>query len=245
MSKKNLNKVGIGCTTYNRPECLAKWKKQIAKHTLSLKYSFVFSDNKSECLENWLNKKETVISNGNYGVHVYIADDSKERKGVAFRKNECLRALKDCDYVFLFDDDCYPIKDGWIDFFVNSGEDHLLFLSDNLHNPINDFYDFYVKYYRNCGGCFLFMTKEIVENFGAFNEKFEMYGFEHADYSIRILGAHGKYPMLIGTEQYIYSEDYSNPKHLSSISDEEKNKFVKKNWDKFFNEPIKSVYLPL
>ena len=26
-------KIGIGVTTYLRPDCLAKWKKQIAKHT--------------------------------------------------------------------------------------------------------------------------------------------------------------------------------------------------------------------
>ena len=70
-----MSSIGIGITTYNRPDMLNKCLEHIKKHT--------FNDN----------------------VTIYVADDSNERKGVAYRKNECLRALKDCDYVFLFDDD--------------------------------------------------------------------------------------------------------------------------------------------
>ena len=68
---------------------------------------------------------------------LYVATDSdKDRQGVARRKNECLRALKDCDYVFLFDDDCFPIKDGWVNFFIQSGDAHLLYLHSDLHSFI-------------------------------------------------------------------------------------------------------------
>lgn len=204
-------KIGIGITTYNRPEMLEKCVSYIDKYTT------------------------------NYKLH--ISDDSVERRGVAYRKNECLRALKDCDYIFLFDDDCYPIKNGWVEFFINSGHEHLLFLNKYFHgNPIEHTY--YLEY-RNCGGCFIFLTKQAVENVGAFNEKFDTYGFEHAEYSNRVYGCRGFYKALYGTENYIYSEDYSNPNHKSSISDYEKNVFIKKNWDKYFDEPIKNVYLPL
>ena len=46
-------------------------------------------------------------------------------------------------------------------------------------------------------------------------------------------------------KEYIYAHDYSTSNHKSSITDEEKQVCIKNNWDKFFNEPIKSVFLPL
>jgi len=205
--------IGIGVTSYNRPECLKECLEKINKHT--------FMDN----------------------VTLYVATDTDEdRQGVAKRKNECLRALKDCDYVFLFDDDCFPINDGWIENFINSGYEHLMYLNP-LHVLMssNDTCDFY----HDCGGVFMYMRKSAVERVGAFNEKFEKYSFEHADYSIRILNEKHKYPCLKNTHEYIYAHDYSTPNHKSSITNEDKNKFVKNNWGKFFNEPIKSIYLPL
>lgn len=206
-------RIGIGCTTYNRAECLAKWKEQIAKHT--------YMDN----------------------VLIYIADDSLERKGVAYRKNECLRALKDCDHVFLFDDDCYPIKDGWVEFFIeNADGQHVLFLNDKIHNPICTIDN--IKTYNDCGGVFMYLTKEHVKYIGAFNEKFEKWGFEHAEWSMRASQGHREFLMLAGTEKYLYSEDYSNPNHKSSISNEEKNLLFKKNYP-IFAQPIKDIYIPL
>ena len=206
-------KIGIGCTTYNRPECLAKWKEQIRKHTST-----------------------------SFDVTYHIADDSIERKGVAFRKNECLRALKDCDYVFLFDDDCYPIKDGWIDFFTTSTK-HSMLLNDSHRQHASSGMETHYYYY-DCGGVFLYLTKEHIEKVGAFDEKYELWGMEHCDHSIRILGQHGKYPMRKGAEEYIYSEDYSNPNHKSSITNEEKDLLFKKNFP-IFAKGIDKIYIPL
>jgi GT2 family glycosyltransferase len=207
-------RVGIGVTSYNRPECLKECLEHINKHT--------FMDN----------------------VTLYVAQDTDEdRQGIAKRKNECLRALKDCDYVFLFDDDCFPIKDGWMEFFINSGNSHLLFLNDKLHNPFSSMNG--RTWYKNCGGVFMFMDKETILRVGGFNEKFFIYGFEHAEYSIRILGKHGIYPALNYTDEYLFAHDYSTTNHKSSITDEEKKQHVRNNWDKFFKESITQIYLPL
>jgi len=208
-------RVGIGCTTYNRPECLAKWKKQVAKHT----------------------NMDNVL--------IYIADDSQERKGVAFRKNECLRSLKDCDYVFLFDDDCYPVEDGWVDYFIQHAKgEHCLFMDSKRHAVIAKKSDTF-HYYADCGGVFMFLTKEHIERVGAFNEEFSPWGFEHAEYSQRIYGKPNYYLELRGTKYYLFAEDYNNPNHKSSISSAEREKYVRKNWDKYFNNKKKIVYLPL
>ena len=206
--------IGIGITTYNRPECLKECLQHIYKHT--------FMDN----------------------VTLYVATDTNEdRKGVAFRKNECLKSLKNCDHIFLFDDDCYPINDGWIEFFINANKEHLLYLNKN-HVQLST--DGHCSYYHDCAGVFMYIRKDALDRVGAFDEKFMHFGFEHADYSIRILGERHAYPMLNGTDNYIYSKDYSDYLfHSSSISILERNEHIKNNWDKFFNEPIKSVFLPL
>lgn len=223
-------RVGIGVTTYNRPECLKECLEHINKHT--------FMDN----------------------VTLYVATDSdfpswknpenSGRKGVAYRKNECLRALKDCDYVFLFDDDCFPIKDGWVEFFTGSKLNHLLFLNES-HNKIKkqyketDFFGNELYSYADCGGVFMFMTKDCIERVGAFNEKFILYGFEHCEWSMRANKGKREFYCLENTKEYIFSHDYSTPNHKSSITDEEKKECIKNNWDKFFNCEIKSIHLPL
>ena len=206
-------RIGIGCTTYNRLECLAKWKHQIAKHT--------YMDN----------------------VLIYIADDSLERKGVAFRKNECLRALKDCDYVFLFDDDCYPIKDGWIEHFIkNSLGKHLLYLNSKQHRKIGDIENF--EMFGDCGGVFMFLTKDHIKKVGAFNESFSPWGFEHAEYSQRIYNKQHYYLQLNDTYKFIFSEDYADPMFKSSVTNNEKNLLFKKNIVKFA-QGYKKRYIPL
>ncbi len=204
--------IGVGVTTYNRPEMLKKCLDSIKRHT--------FNDN----------------------VTIYVADDSIERKGVAYRKNECLMALKDCDHVFLFDDDVEVIKDGWIEFFIQSNFDHLLFLNHKLHNFM--YQKEGIKVFRDCGGVFMYMTKRAIEKVGAFDEKFELWGMEHCDWSMRWNDRIREFYMLEGTENYLYSEDYSNPTHQSSITNDEKNLLFRKNFPKFA-KGIDKIYLPL
>ena len=216
-------RVGLGLTANDRPQMLAECLQSIYKHT--------------------------DMSN----VTLYVADDTFDKVGVAKKKNECLRALKDNDFIFLLDDDVKIIKDGWIEFFVESKQNHLLFLNRGLHqkkaiedNLFNENeLKYTVEYYHDCGGVFLFMTKEVIEKVGAFNEKFEKYGFEHCEYSIRILGEQNNYPMLKRTDEYIFAHDYSTYGHKSSITEKEKQICIKNNWTKFFNEPIKKIYIPL
>lgn len=208
-------RIGIGVTTYNRPECLAKWKEQIAKHTI---------------MDNVL---------------IYIAEDSDDpRRGVSAVKNECLRVLKDCDHIFLFDDDCYPIKDGWVDFFTSSKEPHLLFLNDS-HEPLTPPTEYRV--YKECGGVFMYMKNDCVERVGAFDEGYIGWGFEHADYSKRIKMSGVStfnYVMKKGTGEFLYSEDYLNPAHKSSIDNDLKQRFFSLNFPKY-KQPIKDIYIPL
>jgi len=227
-------KIGIGCTTYNRDGMIKEWKVRTFCESIDWEYFYQTTGTKNQF--DGIDKKGNLI-------YAYIAEDTDEdRRGISYRKNECLRALKDCDYIFLFDDDTFPIKEGWIDYFINnSGGCHLLYLNES-HNKQHSLMD--VDVYSNCGGAFMFMTSKHIKKVGAFNEKFGLYGFEHAEYSMRINGARRFY-CLNRTQEYIYAHDYSTPNHKSSITDEEKQKHIKESWNKFFNEPIKQIHIPL
>lgn len=234
-------RIGIGVTTYNRPDCLKKWKEQIRKHTN------INSDD----------------------IFCYVADDTDNRKGVAYRKNECLKRLKeyDCDYYFLFDDDCYPIKDGWVDYFIdNSNGEHLLYLNPKQHRYVdelsviiskvsetNDPFVFnsegeikFLNYqiFADCGGVFMFLTKEHIKKVGAFNEEFGLWGFEHAEYSQRVYNKKNYYLQLKDTYKYIFSEDYNDNLFKSSVTNVEKNFLFQKNISKFA-QGYKKRYIPL
>ena len=201
-------RIGIGVTTYNRPKTLELWDSQINKFT------------------------------PNDGCEIHIADDSKERKGIAYRKNECLTALKDYDYVFLFDDDCLVLKEGWAEFFIEaskaSGQKHFCYLKEtptikkiqsiemvNQKGLLKHIAEIEQKeeratinIFNNCAGAMMFLTKEVIEKVGAYNPKYGKYGFEHAGYSNRIhksgLTPLGAYTCPEGAGEYIYSMDLDN-----------------------------------
>lgn len=205
--------IGIGVTTYKRPEMHKKCLEHIKKYSKD-------------------------------GYKLHVADDSGDRKGVAFRKNECLRALKDCDHVFLFDDDCYPVKEGWETLFIKSGMHHLLFLHKN-HKRMLSIKG--VEHYSDCGGVFMYLTKQAIDLVGAFNEGYTLWGFEHADYSQRVYYAGitpSPYLHIKNSDKYLYSEDYSNPRHVSSINNNEKKTLFNENFPKFVNRS-QTVHIPL
>lgn len=190
-----MSSIGIGVTTYNRPDHIKLWQGQILKHAP-------------------------------VGSIVFIATDTPTRKGIAFLKNECLQKLKDCDYIFLFDDDTVVIKDGWAEYFIEahrqSDQHHFLYLKETgtikciqkvrTATLVPGAEPIIINIYDNCGGCFMFLTKEVIEKVGGFNKNYGYYGFEHAGYSNRIhtagLTPMGKYLCPAGASEYIYAMDY-------------------------------------
>lgn len=88
--------IGIGITTRHRPTIFAKTLSQIKKFQPP-------------------NSKIVVVDDSD--------DNDKERLGIARAKNKCLAQLKDCDHIFLFDDDLYPIKEGWAEFYIKASKD--------------------------------------------------------------------------------------------------------------------------
>ena len=156
----------IGITTYNRPKHIDLCEDQICKYTP-------------------IEQRD-----------IHIAYDSPQnRLGIAARKNECLIGARDsgADYIFLFDDDTFPIKEGWADLFINaskaSGQQHFMYLKETpTIKKINSFSreGCTTDIYNNSAGCMMFFTKEVIEKVGAYNPAYKIYGYEHAGYSNRI-----------------------------------------------------------
>lgn len=218
--------IGIGVTTYNRPELAALCLANIAKFTTE-----------------------------RYKIHVAV-DSDEDRQGVAKRKNECLRELKDCDYIFLFDDDCYPIKEGWERAIIEKSE------KTNTHHFCFNKEPFYkvtgfrfvngveLECYGACGGVMLFYTNKVLKEVGAFYEGYDTYGFEHIGHSIRIFRSGLSADLFCcptDMKDYLYSHDYEDAEFFtqhSTLTLEDKNKFTLKNRE-ICNEHDTEIYIPL
>ena len=166
---------------------------------------------------------------------LYIHDDSVTKKGIAYGKNKCLEHLKGCDHIFLFDDDVFPKKVGWTDYFINSGYKHSCYMNNDYQPAYHG--DKHTSYIM-CSGVFIYLTKEVFETVGYFNPEYGRYGYEHAGYSHRIHQAGltpSRFICLNETKDYIYSldldgiEGYEFLNHKRSITDLERAESVKKN----------------
>ena len=150
---------------------------------------------------------------------LYVA---KDIPSVSQAKNECINALKDCEHIFLFDDDCYPIADGWADYFINSGLDHSCYMVEHPLFRGNIF-----SVYNDAKGVFMHITKEVVNQVGYFNTKYDRYGYEHAAYSHRINRAglsKARFLCLNDANKYLWSLDLQGVgefdiEHKSSMCD--------------------------
>lgn len=156
---------------------------------------------REECLQLFLEQLDINPPENPFQLHVV-----QNVPNIAKAKNECLRELKDCDYIFLFDDDCFPKQAGWDVPFITSGYGHLLYMN-NTYRPVQVLDD--VTRYEDCSGCFMFITKPIFEKIGYFNPSYGPYGYEHLGYShrVKILTKDWAFLCLNKTSKYIHSLD--------------------------------------
>lgn len=175
------------------------------------------------------------------------------KDGIATAKNECIKLLQDCDYLFLFDDDVFPIKAGWAEYFIEAhkrtGNHHFLYLN-RIHDKLetNDGIDIY----KECGGCFMFLTKEVIQKVGGFYKGYGKYGYEHAGYTHRIfnsgLNPMGKYLCPSKANEYLFAFDFDvntyGINHKPSLSFKQSLMSCTAN-EVHYREDIKEVFRPI
>lgn len=191
--------IGVGITTHNRNELVASTVAKILAVTPNARVVVV--DDAST--------KPVQID----GVEVYRFD---QNVGIARAKNKCIELLEGCQNIFLFDDDTYPIKDGWYVPYVNSPEHHLMYLFDKWASgkPVGDdavvYSDDQHTAHSHARGCMLYVDSVAVATVGGMDVRFGKAMEEHADWSNRIHNAGlttFKYMDVINSDQLIYSMD--------------------------------------
>lgn len=172
---------------------------------------------------------------------LFIYDDAKDRKGIAYGKNQCIYKLRDHDHIFLFDDDCFPISDEWVEFFTGSRVKYSSFMNETYEPRY--FHDNLIGY-DNSSGVLVYITKEVVEKVGYYNPAYGIYGFEHAGYSHRVWKAgltRFKFQGLKDTDKHICALDFNGGgwglDHKRSLPDDEREEEVRKN-DKIYLQEV-------
>lgn len=166
--------IGIGITTHNRYDVFRKTHEEIVKHSPGCKI-IVVDDASDIPVPEATFRFET-------------------NAGIAKAKNKCLELLDDCEHIFLFDDDCYPIVTEWYLPYIKSGQPHLSFTFSHLSNGRQNGNRMIVAKnglveYANPCGCMVYINRKCLRTVGGYDDRYEKWGFEHADYSTRVHNA--------------------------------------------------------
>jgi len=171
----------------------------------------------------------------------------EKQAGIAKAKNKCFELLSDCDHVFLFDDDCYPIHEEWWKPYLDNKEPHLMYIFSQYTNGqrLMDistlYYDETIIAYSHPRGCMLYYDMRAIKIVGTMNEKFEIWGYEHVNLSDRIFNnglTTFRYMDVRNSQKLIHSMDESITV-VSSVTPEQKIKHLEKNtilYKQLFNE---------
>jgi glycosyltransferase involved in cell wall biosynthesis len=184
-----MNNIGVGIITCDRPDYLDKLLLSIKDITISELYI--------------VNDGEKQIDDTSYKIYNNIPP----KQGVGKAKNHALKHLKNCDYIFLIEDDII-IKDKtvferYIKTSKLSGIQHLNFAFHGLDNykpdgtpavrlKVDYSPDVSICLYPNIYGAFSMYTRKCIEEVGLMDE-FYYNAMEHVDHTASIINA-GMHP---------------------------------------------------
>lgn len=118
-------------------------------------------------------------------------------QGIVAAKNACLRALMDagCQHLFLWDDDAWPVSDGWHQPYIDSPEPHLAYQFLDLAGP-RKLKDITILHqdarhvaYSGQRGVMLYYRRDVIEKIGGFDWVYGRGMYEHSDLAMRIYHA--------------------------------------------------------
>lgn len=173
------------------------------------------------------------IYNRSKGCKIVIVDDASTRpvnvptdvattfrfntvQGIAAAKNKCFELLEDCEHIFLFDDDTWPLVDNWYLPYINSREPHLMYIFQDFSTStkLNDtkvlYKDSTMVAYTHARGCMCYFKRVCLEKAGGMYTGFGRWGYEHPDLSNRIYNqglTTFRYMDVVDSNKLIYSLD--------------------------------------
>lgn len=202
-NQRAFSRIGIAISTHQRPEVLARAISQHMKH-LPLGSLVVVVDDGSA--------PAAVVPDG-----IKLVRHEKSL-GIVAAKNASLEALMSagCEHLFLWDDDAWPIADGWHLPYIASPEPHLAYQFLDLAGPrkLQDLAmlhsdDEHVAY-TGQRGVMLYYHRSAIEKVGGFDPVYGRGMYEHSDLALRIHNAGlttWAYADVIGSASLIHSLD--------------------------------------
>ena len=176
-----------------------------------------------------------------------------DRRGSAYAKNELIHKFyeegKLYYHIFLFDDDCYPVIDGWQEKIIEWAKKnniHYLGGIDVKGIEINGGYGDTILSERPYVGAYFFMDRQCIEKVGYINERLVKYGWEDVSYSVRVKKVFGLtrgYPFPVWMNMYLHSMDMFGETSIPNMSDEEKQKYIEMNKEEFKDEANNKTYI--
>jgi len=214
-----MQSIGVGITTRNRVDVLESTVKKFNEYYDDSVQYLVVDDNSDDPDSN--RRWADLIGDYHY---------NEERLGVAKSKNKCIELL-DVDHLFLFDDDCIPIRPEWWKPWVESGINHMVYACQpniQISRTTSS-----LIFWEGGFGCCLYLTRKCIETVGGFDPRFDMWGFEHAELTCRIgrtdLVTHQNIcPKIPGVWSFDAQGSYQDIiwESNSSISEQEKQKQI-------------------
>lgn len=218
------SRIGIAITTHNRPDVLKRAIEQHMKHLPAGALVVVVDDGS--------NPAATVPDD-------ILLIRQPESLGIVASKNASLTALMDagCEHLFLWDDDAWPIADGWHLPYIESPEPHLAYQFLDLAGP-RKLYDLAVLYrddrhiaYTGQRGVMLYYHRSAIEKVGGFDPVYGRGMYEHPDLALRIHNAGlttWAFADVTGSEKLIHSLD-EHDDVVRSVSRPDREEQVKRN----------------
>lgn len=215
---------GVGITTRNRPRTLDAALRHFRAFPNADTKFVVVDDSSDGGGESALLCKGAEIPGG------VLYHKAPHRVGISGAKNACLWELRDCEHVFLFDDDCWPVTEGWADRWVeineSNGVGHSIFnIVDGLLLDRNSVFKSLMQVtgtlgvgknemtaFSNCFGPFLYFSRACLDALGGYEvNPPTWWGFEHAQMSLRAFNAGftqgHRYLTPVNAQEMVYSVD--------------------------------------
>ena len=169
----------------------------------------------------------------------------KELKGVAHSKNKSLRNLYDagCEYFFLFDDDVWLKRKGFFHWVYRvhkaSGIHHFCYMNPAKQKVVESYKigNHTINRHEGLSGCFLFLTRDVLDKVGGYDLDFEGYGYNHIEYTSRINVAYGRphnhYLSINDMHLFLHSLDFDGKlkgvRRIGTVPKDVKDEGIKKN----------------
>ena len=228
--------IGIAITTMNRPDLLEKCLANFDKFRVPYSELVVVDDHS--------NQEIAMVNEQVTNKYSFQYRRNPKRLGINRSKNKCIEYLDHCDYVFLFDDDIWPLKEGWEKPWIEASVATNIHFFDYCYNPypankkddpaIRMVGGIKLGIYRCAMGHMLFMTSVSITLLGGMDLRYRLYGAEHDGLSHRAFNAGLTKQMLhVSLPDHIddfYSMDKLDPtRQKSTVTDRARKTLVQVN----------------